>query len=261
MGRPEMTKPAELYACLYAKEFPAQALLRLRTELRNEPCVVMDGEPPLRYVCSCNSKSRILGIASSMTQVEIDTFSSVTVLSRSRMEEATAKAALVECAGTFSPRVEDQSNDKALICGIDIAGTKKLFGPPAVLVQSLRERIRVLGITCSIAVSSNFQAAICLARGMSSRTNLALVASGEEGAALSSLPLAVLDLSEQHAETFALWGIHNLGMLAALPEEALIARMGQEGKRLRQLARGEMPHLFLPAELAFTLEERMELDT
>jgi len=36
--------------------------------------------------------------------------------------------------------------------------------------------------------------------------------------------------------------------------------MGQEGKRLRQLARGELPHLFRPVELAFSLVERMELD-
>ena len=78
--------------------------------------------------------------------------------------------------------------------------------------------------------------------------------------ALSILPLAVLDLSEEHAETFDLWGIHTLGMLADLPEKALIARMGQEGKRLRQLARGELSHLFLPVEPAFTLEERIELD-
>ena len=44
MGRCAMTKPAELYACLYAKEFPAQALLRLRPELHSKPCVVMEGE-------------------------------------------------------------------------------------------------------------------------------------------------------------------------------------------------------------------------
>ena len=50
-------------------------------------------------------------------------------------------------------------------------------------------------------------------------------------------------------------------MLAALPEKELIARMGQEGKRLRLLARGELPHLFQPTEPAFTLEERIELDS
>ncbi len=50
-------------------------------------------------------------------------------------------------------------------------------------------------------------------------------------------------------------------MLADLPEKELIARMGQAGKRLRRLARGEMLHLFQPAEPAFALEERMDLDT
>jgi protein ImuB len=51
------------------------------------------------------------------------------------------------------------------------------------------------------------------------------------------------------------------GMLAALPETELIARMGQDGKRLRQLARGALPHLFQPVEQDFALEERMDLDT
>jgi protein ImuB len=75
------------------------------------------------------------------------------------------------------------------------------------------------------------------------------------------LPLRVLDLSEAHAETFGLWGIRTLGALAALPETQLIARMGQEGKRLRLMARGELPHHFVPHEAAFVLQERMELDT
>ncbi len=75
------------------------------------------------------------------------------------------------------------------------------------------------------------------------------------------MSLTVLDISEEQAETFALWGIRTLGMLAALPEKELISRMGQSGKRLRQLARGEAPHLFRPVEPAFTLCERMELDS
>ncbi len=256
-----MTQPAELYACVYAKELPAQAMLRLRPELRQKPCVVMEGEPPFEHACSRNPKAHFLGVAHGMTQVEIDTFPSVTVLRRSRTEEAAAKGVMLECGGMFSPRVEDRSNDHEFLCVIDIAGTGKLFGPPITLAKSLRERIQALGIAASIAVSSNFHAAVCLARGRSSRTDVAVIATGEEGTALAALPLAVLDLSKEHAETFALWGIHTLGMLADLPEKALISRMGQEGKRVRQLARGEMPHLFLPVEPNFTLEERMELDT
>jgi protein ImuB len=256
-----MTRPAELYACVYAKEFPAQAALRLRPERRNRPCVVMEGEPPQQYVCSHNTKAHRLGIAHGMTKVEIDTFPSITVLSRSRKEEAAAKTAMLECAGTFSPRVEDRSNDNALLCVVDIAGTEKLFGPPATLAKALLERIKKLRIMASIAVSSNFHTAICVARGRSSRPDVACIEIGEESRALASLPLTVLDLSEEHAETFSLWGIHTLGALGGLPEKALIGRMGQEGKRLRGLARGDEPHLFLPVEPDFTLEERIELDT
>lgn len=256
-----MTKPAELYACLYAKEFPAQALLRLRPELRNTPCAVMEGEPPLQQVCSLNAKARALGVTRGMTRVEMDTFPSVAVLPRSRTEEVAAKATLLECAATVSPRVEDRSDDHSFLCVIDIAGTEKLHGPFSAMAEALLERVRALEIMACVAVSSNFHAAICLARGASSRNQVTVIPSGEECAALASLPLAVLDLSEEHAETFSLWGIQTLGMLAALPEKELIARMGQAGKRLRQLARGDLPHLFLPMEPAFRLEERMELDT
>jgi len=261
LGRPKMTKPSELYACVYAKEFQAQAMLRLRPNLQQTPCVVMDGEPPLQYVCARNARAHILGVVHGMTPVEIDTFLSITVLLRSRTEEAAAKAAILECAGTFSPRVEDRSSDHTFLCVIDIAGTETLFGPPIMLAKSLRERLKMLGITASIAVSRNAQAAVCLARGRSSRADVSVIASGEESATVASLPLTVLDLSVEHAETFSLWGIHTLGMLANLPEKALIARMGQEGKRVRQLARGEVPHLFLPVAPEFALEERMELDT
>lgn len=256
-----MMQPVELYACVSAKEFAAQAMLRLRPELRDKPCVVMDGEPPFACACSYNAKAHLLGVAAGMTHVEIETFPSLTVLRRSRTEEAAAKAVMLECAGTFSPRVEDGSEDHAFLCVADIAGMEKLFGPPITLAKRLQEHIHALGVVASIAVSSNFHAAVCLAWGRSSRTDVALIPSGEERAALATLPLAVLDLSHGQAETFALWGIQTLGMLADLPEKALIARMGQVGKRLRQLARGEMPHLFLPVEPDFMLEERMELDT
>lgn len=255
-----MTKPAEVYACLYAREFPAQALLRLRPELRDKPCVVMDGEPPLQEVCSLTRKARSIGTTHGMTQVEVDTFSGVTVLQRSSKEETTAREILLECAGCFSPRVEEVSYDRSFLCVLDIAGTKGLFGPPEVLARNLLTRVSALGIATCVAVSSNFPAAVAVARAPLP-LSVRVIPTGEESTALAALPLTVLDLSEQQAETFSLWGIRTLGMLAALPERELISRLGQSGKRLRQLARGEAPHLFQPVEPAFTLRERMELDS
>jgi protein ImuB len=261
MGGATMSPP-ELYACLYVKEFAAQTLLRrLRPELKENPCVVMEGEPPLEQVCSLNMKARRLGVLTGMTQLEMETFPAVTRLSRSRQEEAATRMALLECAGSFTPRVEEASSELAFLCVLDITGTEKLLGPAATLAEKLLKRVRALGITASVAISRNFQAAICLARGMSSKTSITVIPAEAESAALASLPLSVLTLSEEHAEKFAVWGIRTLGMLGALPENDLIARMGQEGKSLRQLALGKLPHLFLPIEPSGTLEEYRELDS
>lgn len=251
----------EIYACLYAREFPVQALLRLRPELREQPCVVMEGDPPLELVCSLNRRARTLGLVRGMTRVEVDTFSGVTVLARSLEEEATAKAALLECAGGFSPRIEEASAGGAFLCILDIAGTEKLFGPAERLARHLLTRVRSLGVIACVAVSANFYAAVALARGLPASGPVQVIPRGEEAALLASLPLSVLDVSEEQAEIFSLWGIRTLGMLAALPENELIARMGQPGKLLRQSARGERPHLLQPQEPRFALEERMELET
>jgi protein ImuB len=264
MGRHSMSgypidDAGDLYACLYAKEFPAQSALRLRPELRERAVIILEGDPPLETACSFNAKARHLGVARGMTRVELDTFSSLIVLPRSRMEELSAHAAMLECACGFSPRVEDCSNGDAFLCVIDIAGTEKLFGPPPVLVRELLHRAQILGVSASAAIAGNFHAAICLARGSTAR--IAPMAPGKEDEALAPLPLKVLDISSEHTETFALWGIRTLGALAALPEKELIGRLGQEGRRLRQLARGELPHHFVPYEAAFALEERMELDS
>ncbi|MFZ0301368.1 MAG: DNA polymerase Y family protein [Terracidiphilus sp.] len=256
-----MTAPVELYACLYATEFPAQALLRLRPGAREQACVVMDGDPPLQMVCALNRKARELGVEHAMTKVEVDIFPAVTVFTRSCAEEDATKTALLECAGNFSPRVELLSAGSAFQCVIDIAGTNLLFGPALALAHNLLAGVRALGIEAVIAVSSNFHAAIALAKGLSRRDPVQVVATGEETAALASLPLAVLDLDVEQAETLMLWGIRTLGMLATLPEKDLVARIGQAGKLLRERARGELPHLFQPVEHQFTLAERIELDS
>jgi protein ImuB len=254
-----MKTPAELYACLYAREFPAQAMLRLRPALRSGPVAVLEGEAPRQFVCSRNARAAALGVSAGMTRAELDVFPSVALLPRSFAEEDSARAALLQCAGQFSPRVEDRSEGNCFCAVLDVAGTEKLFGPAEGLATKLLHSVRALGVQASVVVSSNIDAAICRARSLHAGT--AVIPPGLEAAALTQLSVAVLPLTPDHAETLARWGIGTLGELAALPEKELIARLGQEGKRLRQLARGVAPHLLVPAPPAFALEERMELDT
>ena len=271
-----------LYACLYVREFPAQAMLRLRPQLRESPVAVLEGTAPREWVCSSNPRAHALGIEAGLTRAELEVFPSVALLPRSPAEEASARAALLQCASQFSPRVECLTPNPSPtemsdthFCAVhrgpqharcwhdgvilDIAGTEKLLGPPEKLTQKLLHSVRTLGIHATVIVSTNLDAALCLARSMPVRT--AVIPPGEEQKILAPLPLSVLPLTPEHAETFARWGIATLGALAALPEKELIARLGQEGRRLRQLARGQAPHLLVPADPPFTLEERIELDS
>jgi protein ImuB len=83
-----MTNETSLYACLYVREFPAQALLRLRPDLRGTACVVMAGEAPSEEVCSLNTKARLSGMKHGMSRVEIETFR----LSEYRQEQEKAES-------------------------------------------------------------------------------------------------------------------------------------------------------------------------
>jgi protein ImuB len=252
-------KRAEIFACVYIRDFPAQALLRLRPDIRRVPCVVMAGVPPLEAVCALTDAAYKLGMTAGMTKAEVETFPGITVLRHSPSEEATARAALLECAGGFSPRVEDCSEPATFRCVIDVTGTEALFGPPAALVRVILARVRSLGIEATIAACGNFCASLAIAKGQPA-SSARYISKDKEAEALSSLPLDVLNCPPDIAKTLTLWGIRTLGTLAALPERELVSRMGQSGRLLRQHARGEAPHLFQPVEPPLSLSERMELD-
>ena len=86
-------------------------------------------------------------------------------------------------------------------------------------------------------------------------------AAGMECAALAPLPLDGSRSFPGTCGNIRHVGHHHTGRLANLEETELIARLGQPGKELRLLARGESPHLFTAIEASLALEERMELDS
>jgi protein ImuB len=248
-----------LYACVHVAEFPLQALLRLRTELRSSPVAVLDGEPPHQSVCSINRAARMSGVALGMTKLEAETIPALRLVPRLLETEAAAHAVLLECAARFSPRIEaEHSSNTTTACVLDITGTERLFGPPDKLAARLRASLAAAGFRASIAVSANFHAARLKAASIA---GVAVIASGEEAAALSRLPLSTLRIDSDDEETFAIWGIRTLGELAALPQVDLVTRLGARALEFHALARGALPHTFQPIEPKFTLEEFCDFET
>lgn len=248
----------ELYACVYAAEFPAQALLRLRTDLQSEPVAVFEGQAPQQTLCALNRLARLRGAVLGMTRLEAEGIPGLLLLPRSTDVEGSARGALLECAAMFSPRIEEIAEAAAFGCVLDITGTERLFGPSECLAERLRTALVDAGFRVSIAVSTNYETACMKA---AATRGVTVISEGEEARTLAKLPIAALNLTEEHQETFALWGIRTLGELAALPEVELVTRLGPQARNWHERARGIAKHLFQPREPIFSLREFCAFET
>lgn len=262
--------PQPLYFCLRVPEFAAQAMLRLRPAERTMPVAVVEGVPPPEAVCAANSRARRMGVKRGLSRAELDSFPGLRVLCRSPAEERNACAVLHELAASFTPRIQDMTQgsrsahstnshrDGALLLALDMTGTERVFGSSEMAARGLLRAAHELGFQVRVGASANLHAAVCMAR--SSPKSIAILQPGTEQTILAGLPIGAISPGETEAETLALWGIRTVGELAALPEIAVVARLGEAGRMLHQLARGQHAHLLVPEEAAFSLAERVEFD-
>jgi protein ImuB len=256
------------YACIYVPNFPVAAVLRAEPELRARALAVIEGKPPLEKILALNAKASVLGISPGMTKSQAELCSELALRTRSTLQEAAAHAALLDCAQSFSPRVEDAASDTVLI---DLAGMESLLGNSHEIAHNIFGRANALGLAVNVAVASNPDTAMLAARGFSGVT---IIPCGQEAERLGELPVEVLFIAKERdaaegaarlletrfLETLDRWGVHRLGDLAALPEVALSERLGQEGLRLQRLARGAVARTLVPVEAPLIFEEAVELE-
>jgi protein ImuB len=257
------------YACIFVPNFPVAAVFRAEPELRAQAVAIFEGKPPLEKLSAVNESADRLGIAPGMTKAQAELCSELTLRPRSPLQESVAHAALLDCAQSFSPCVEDAAADTAIL---DLAGMESLFGSLPEMVRNIFRRAAELGLDGNVAVASNPDAARLAARGFSGVT---VIPPGKESETLGSLSVEVLFANgsegkkkedEEQKESARLlatldrWGVRNLRALAALPEVALSERLGQEGLRWQQLARGAASRTLVPVEAPTIFEEAIELE-
>jgi len=262
-----------MFACIFVPNFPVAAVFRAEPELRARAVAIFEGKPPLEKVFAVNQGAARMGITPGMTKAQAELCSGLTLRPRSLLQESAAHAALLDCAQSFSPCVEDAAVDTALV---DLEGMESLLGTLPEIARGIFRVAADLGLDVNVAVASNPDASVLAARGLSGVT---VVSPGKEGESLGSLPVEVLfaerwenkesagkrkeDEQKESARLLATlerWGIHNLRALAALPEVALSERLGQEGLRLQQLARGAASRTLVPVEAPAVFEEAIELE-
>jgi protein ImuB len=248
------------FGAIYVAGFMVQAVVRAEPGLRDSAIALLEGMAPLRKVVAANDAALRVGIELGMTESQAEDFCVVQVRLRSPVLEKTAHAALMDLGWSVSPRVEDTAPDTIVL---DLAGLASLLGSEEIIAERLIERASLLGLTVRVAISSNLETAIHAARGFAGVT---LIPSGEEAKALGGLPVSVLVTSDglspraEILETLDSWGVRTCGALAALPVLDLSERMGQEGVRLHEFARGASSRAMVLAEPEVHFEEEMELE-
>jgi len=251
------------FACIFVPDFPVEAILRAEPALRSQAVAVLEGKPPLQKIFVVNNKARRAGIAPGMSKIQVEPCTELVLRPRSPAQEAEAHAAMLDCAQSFSPRIEDTAPDTVIL---DLSGLEALFGSLPKIARAIARRTSELGLEANVATAFQPDTAWLAARGFSGVT---VVPEGEECERLGNLPLDVLfpEFSALHPEdtarfleTFDLWGVRNLRALCALPEVALSERLDQPGVRLQQLARGAISRTLVPVEPPLVFEEAMELE-
>jgi protein ImuB len=252
------------FACIFVPDFPVAALVRTQPELRTQAVAVLEGKAPLERVFAANEAGRRAGVKTGMAKAQLEACVSLILQPRSPIHEKAAQAALMDCAQSFSPRVEEVASDLLVL---DLEGMEPLLGPLHRIARKLAMRAAHLGLKSNVAVASNPDSAMLAARGL---PGITVIPAGKEAEQLAVIPVELLfeasasPLANEEPDAAAMlttlhrWGIWNLRALGALPEVALVERLGQKGRQLQQLAQGKTFRTLVPVDPPMIFEETIE---
>lgn len=248
-----------MFACLLIPDFPVQAALLLepkdtREALRRSPMAVLDGPSNLLKVVAINDAASNVGIKIGMTKSQVETCNRVLLRKRSAVHEELAQDALLECASTFSPRVESTCPGTVIL---DLTGTEKMFGSLGATSCKIAVAARQIGFHLRIAIAANPDTALYAARGFAGIT---IIPAGDEASRLASLQVEILPIPPELLGVLEGWGIRTFRSLAALPSIALVERLGQEGLALQKLAQGRVERPLRTVEPAPVFVESYEFE-
>lgn len=242
------------FASIYVPNFMLQAALCAEPDCRGHAIALLDGISPLRTVVAVNNSAQRTGVKEGMTESQAAQFSGVKMIYRSRSREELLHSKLLHIGWSISPRIEDISADTVIL---DLAGLNSAFGSNQNIATDLTRRASEIGLLAHVAIAANIEAALHASRGF---PEITIIPKGQESKILGRLPVRVLCPSAEVQKTLERWGVSTCAELAALPVLQLSERLGQEGVRLHEFARGASTRSLALAESEMRFEEQIQLE-
>lgn len=242
-------------ACLVVPLFPLAARLRGEPALLDEAVVVCEGNGTAARVVAATKKARRAGIRPGFTLPQARALlPNLLARPRDTPGERAAQEALLDAAGTISPRVEDGGEG---VVYLDIDGLSRLFPDERDLGRALVAAAKRESLPARCGLASSKLAARVAA---SLPDSPVVVPDGGEAAFLAPLPLAKLDPDAAAVETLERWGLSRVGEFAKLPAAEVASRLGEAGHALHEIARGRDPRPLVPRQPPPSFTEGVELE-
>lgn len=200
--------------------------------------VIVGGTPEGRGVVAAASyEARRYGVRSAMNAAQARRLCPDGVFLPPRRDRyVEISRAVFAVFADVTPLVEPLSIDEAFL---DVTGCRRLFGPPEAIGRGLKRRIRdEIGLTASVGVAPNKFLAK-LASDLEKPDGLVVVPADDVAGFLAPLPVGRLwGVGKVADEALAGLGIRTIADLRAYRREALLARFGDHGRHLLELAWG-----------------------
>ncbi|MDB6170691.1 MAG: Nucleotidyltransferase/DNA polymerase [Chthoniobacteraceae bacterium] len=202
-----------LYAVIFVPDFALQAVLRNTPELRAQT-VVLIAEKKTR-ILQMTPSAHAAGVTQGMTPTQaVARCNGLIIKIQSPDAERVARAALVECACSFSPFVEETA---AGICTLRWDAEWPASQKKRPLVQ-----LAAVHLCARLGIAPNADLALLAAQSADSCREVRAARD------LAAVPIEILALPPHLLSVLGKWGIHTLGDFVALGRDSLAERLGAE---------------------------------
>ncbi len=206
-------------------------------ELRDKPVIVC-GDPDGRgVVATASYEARAFGVHSAMPVREAKRRCPQAIFVRGRHSYySKISNLLLEVYRKYTPEVEPFSIDEAFL---DVKGCERLHGGACEIAGKIKVEVReALGLTCSVGIAPNKLLAK-MASDMNKPDGLTIIRAEDVESTIWPLPVRKLyGVGKKTSQALESLGIKTAGAIARMPVELLIAKFGESGRLIHNLACG-----------------------
>ncbi|HEY9510166.1 MAG TPA: DNA polymerase Y family protein, partial [Verrucomicrobiae bacterium] len=278
-----------MFAVVFIPDFSLQAVLRLESDLQNQPVALIDPDLPKPNIVQLTSAARAKGVVEDLTPSQaMARCANLLIKTRSLNQEQAATDVLLQTAYAFSPNIEATAPG---VCTMELKGLG--LEDEAALTQwagKILQALTQLNLRAQMGISITPSLALMAAHAVESegrfesegRVTRVPEFNARNGGSnngdsynssfrgvrialdstefVSPLPIAALNPSLEISNVLERWGVRTIGALIALGKSALAERLGPE---TLELLNRVSPHASRPLKLVTPkqiFEEQMEFE-